>query len=231
MTVAAGQVATLDVALAPSTTPQTGVSGTVTSTKGGAVAGAAVAVHGGSASARTDGSGHYQLLLPAGSYTLDISASGFTAASKAVVVGQAIASADVALDPVAAPPPLGHVSIATPFDGVEVADDTVLCTGHSVLPGLSSVTVNAAAATLDASGNFQTKVKLSPGANTLVVKASNAAGQSVTAQVHVTYTPAAPAVDPQNGSPNGGCSSGGGSGASALVLAALAMALHRRRRG
>jgi subtilisin family serine protease len=100
VTVTAGQTVTANMTLTP--LPTTGsVSGTVTSSAGGAVAGATVAVQGSALSTTTNGSGQYTLNnVPQGAQTLAISANGYVSTTQSVsVTAGSTATANVVLTP------------------------------------------------------------------------------------------------------------------------------------
>ena len=86
------------VLLAASASAQT-LTGTVTSTDGGPVAGASVAVLNTPRGAATDADGRFSLSLAPGSYQVRVTAVGFAAAIRPVTVAASGATLDVALQP------------------------------------------------------------------------------------------------------------------------------------
>ena len=204
------------------------VAGDLTSmADGSAIAGATVAVDGTSTTAQSDGQGHYRVDLDPGSYTLTFTKSGFKGATRpAAVVSAQITSVDAVLAPVDPPPGTdGSIEIATPKEGIETGDDAVLVSGKVDLANLATLTINGAAAAVDATAGFAAAVKLVEGANEITVRAADKDGRALEAKVHVIYTPAAP---PLQKLADTGCSSGA-AGSSALFGAALALLLRRRR--
>jgi len=206
------------------------VAGDVTSqADAAALAAVTVAVDGSAASAQTDAQGHYRLDLDPGSYTLTFTKAGFKGGSRPVAIASAqVASLDVELEAVELPDPtgvIGTLTIVTPKEGIETGEDAVLVSGKVELTGFAALTVNGAAAAVSADGSFAQPFKLVEGANEITVRAADKDGRSLEAKVHVVYTPPAPPIQSLADS---GCQSGP-AGFSALVSAALALGLRRRR--
>ena len=207
------------------------VAGDVTGqADGAALASVTVAVDGSAASAQTDAQGHYRLDLDPGSYTLTFTKAGFKGQSRPVAVASGqVASLDVELEGAELPGPTGpagSLTIATPADGVETGEDAVLVSGKVELLGLSALTVNGAAAAVNADGTFAVPFKLVEGANEIAVRAVDKDGRALEAKVHVVYTPPAPPIEKLADS---GCQSGP-AGFSALLPALLALGLRSRSR-
>lgn len=103
---------------------------------------------------------------------------------------QAQASVSVTLD--TTPP---AISITSPASGANLTVPTVTVTGTTE-PG-ATVIVNDHSVTVDASGSFTAQISLGEGANLIIATATDAAGNSASAQVAVTYTNPAPAAQVQ----------------------------------
>ncbi len=80
------------------------------------------------------------------------------------------------------PPPL---SVTGPADGAIVTQSTVVVTGATELG--ARVLVNGVAAAVAAGGSWSVRVSLGPGANTLSVQASDAAGNTASSNRTVTF--------------------------------------------
>jgi hypothetical protein len=81
------------------------------------------------------------------------------------------------------------ISIATPEDQSTVTEASIVIKGQVTdeESGVDSVTVNNKSVTLDRSGNFSTSVILTTGKNTIVIKATDKAGNIATEILTVTY--------------------------------------------
>lgn len=88
------------------------------------------------------------------------------------------------------------ISITSPTPSANVSSPTVTVTGTTE-PG-ARVTVDGQAVSVDASGLFSIQLSLKEGANLITATATDAAGNSATAQVAVTYTNPAPAAAVQS---------------------------------
>jgi S-layer protein (TIGR01567 family) len=83
---------------------------------------------------------------------------------------------------------LPAIVISTPIDGTTVTTSSINVTGTATdNEGVTSLTVNGNPVTLGADGSFTTTVSLTNGANTITVIATDAAGNSATETVTVTY--------------------------------------------
>jgi hypothetical protein len=83
---------------------------------------------------------------------------------------------------------LPAIVISTPIDGTTVTTSSINVTGTATdNEGVTSLTVNGNPVTLGADGSFTTTVSLTSGANTITVIATDAAGNSATETVTVTY--------------------------------------------
>lgn len=85
------------------------------------------------------------------------------------------------------------ITITSPLDGATVGTDRLFVAGRVQAPAGSGVTVNGAAAPVDAAGNFFAgAVALEIGANPVVATVTTPSGRSVSATVNVTSTGPAP---------------------------------------
>ena len=126
------------------------------------------------------------------SFSVDVALSAgantLTATATDAAGNQATADATVTYTPPDTTPPV--IGITTPTDGAELTESPVTVTGTvSDDRALASVTVNGVPAVITG-GSFSADVPLSPGSNALTAVATDAAGNSASVSVAVTYTPA-----------------------------------------
>ena len=174
--------ATIHVSYAP---PQTGVQGKVSGPSGGAVALAGISLTPGSLKAVSADDGHYLIAAPPGAYTLSVDAPGFKPVTQAITVpGDKFATADLALE-AATVPAAPHLRIDAPSEGQAVETATVLVSGVVVAPDLASLSVNGEQVVVATNLAFSAEVALKPGANEIVVLATETSGHTMEARVHV----------------------------------------------
>jgi len=124
-----------------------------------------------------------------GSVSLTAGANAITVeASNAGGTGSATVGVTYAPTP-GAPPPAAHLRVDSPGDGSTVNLDSVLVSGVAEVPGLKALKINDEQVDFNGSGAFGVEVPLRPGANQLVITVSAAGGVTVTATVHVAYSP------------------------------------------
>lgn len=130
-----------------------------------------------------DGSGAFSttLSLSDGTHTVTVDATD-AAGNRA----QSVVSVTVDTTPPA-------ISITTPSSGTNLTTPIVTVTGTTD-PG-ATVVVNGYTVTADAAGHFTVQLPLVAGANTITATATDAAGNSQSAQVSVTYTNTLPTTE------------------------------------
>ncbi len=136
--------------------------------------------------AAVSGSGQFSVEI-----VLQEGANTITATATDAAGNQAQASVSVTLD--TTPP---AVTITSPSPDANVTVPAVTVTGTTE-PG-ATVTVNGHAVTVDGSGSFSTQLPLTEGANLITATATDAAGNSASATVVVTYTNPATAAQVQS---------------------------------
>ncbi len=146
-------------------------------------AGATVVVNGVDAAVSTSGQFSVAISLHEGPNTIAATATDPAG-------NQANASVGVTLDTV---PPA--ITITSPRSGANESSPAVTVTGMTE-PG-ATVVVNGQSVSVDASGAFSVQLTLSEGANLITATSTDAAGNSASAMVVVTYTNPAPAAQVQ----------------------------------
>jgi hypothetical protein len=88
------------------------------------------------------------------------------------------------------------IAITSPTDGTTVSASTITATGTVTDDtGVTSLTVDGNSVSLGAGGSFITTVSLTSGVNTIPVIATDAAGNTATQCIIITYTPSSIATD------------------------------------
>jgi hypothetical protein len=125
--------------------------------------------------------------IPAGG-SATVSRTYVNGGSKAEIAAQVSAEQDRLGKP--------SVAITSPANGSTSDTAAATVTGTASDPGgaVTGVTVNGQAATVAADGTWSKALTLAPGENTITAVASDAAGNSSSASVKVTYTPKPPPV-------------------------------------
>ena len=133
----------------------------------------------------TNSDGTFELVVPSGTQTVRVERDGTDWATTSVYVpSNDIAPIDLAL---AAPVPGAGpvVSITTPRDHETIASARLRVTGM-VRGRASRLEVNGSSASISSDGSFSTMVSLQDGDNTIVAVATDKAGHSNIATVHVS---------------------------------------------
>ncbi len=132
---------------------------------------------------------------PSGQFSVEIGlqegTNAITATATDAAGNQAQTSVSVTLD--TTPP---AIAITSPGADANVSVPTVTITGTAE-PG-ASVLVNGHPVTVDSSGSFSAQISLSEGANLITATATDAAGNSASTVVVVTYTNPGPAAAVQS---------------------------------
>ena len=182
--------------------------------------GAAVELVGTTLIATTDSTGTYSFTLPAGNYTPRATLTGYQPgdhtsigvgyAAVIPVLANQTSWGSILLSASVPAPRAPVVTITQPVDGTAVSSTPVTVRGTLDDVSVTSVTIGGKSFSASG-GSFAGKAGLNPGANAIVVSASNAAGAG-SATVNVSYAP-----------PSTGVSGGVAGPAGAVANAAIAL--------